>query len=74
MSENNGFVSCLTWPFRGVWDLITFIVRLTGRLLAVLIGIVLMILGVVLTLTVIGAILGIPLVLFGFLIVIRGLW
>jgi hypothetical protein len=33
-----------------------------------------MIVGVILTITVIGAIVGIPLIIFGFLLTIRGFW
>jgi len=46
--------------------------KLTGRLVAAILGLVLMIVGVILCLTVIGAILGIPLLIFGFLLMIRG--
>jgi cobalamin biosynthesis protein CobD/CbiB len=61
-------------PFIWIWNFIAYIITLTGRLLAVVIGIVLMIVGVILTITVIGAIVGIPLILLGLLLVVRGLW
>jgi hypothetical protein len=50
------------------------IVALSGRLLAVVIGAVLMLLGVLVSLTIIGAIIGIPLAVVGLLIVLRGLF
>jgi hypothetical protein len=62
----------LLWPFVAIWRLVTLIFELTGRLLAAVIGLVLMIVGAVLTATVIGAVVGIPLIGFGFLLVIRG--
>ena len=62
------------WPFVAVWRLITGIVELTGRLLAVLLGLLLMIVGTLLTLTIIGAVVGIPLLIVGFLLIIRGLF
>ena len=74
MSEREQNVSCLLWPFWAIWRLVVGIVEVTGRLVAILLGIVLMIVGVVLTATVIGAVVGIPLVLFGLLLVVRGLW
>jgi hypothetical protein len=37
-------------------------------------GVVLMILGVIISLTVIGAVVGVPILLFGFLLVVRGLF
>jgi hypothetical protein len=62
------------WPFAAVWNLVAYIVMLTGRLLAVVLGFLFLILGVVLTVTVIGAIIGIPLGVIGVLMIIRGLW
>lgn len=73
MSKDNN-VSCLVWPFWVVWRLVAGIVEATGRLVAVLIGLVLMIVGVVLTITIVGGIVGVPLIVFGFLLMIRGLW
>jgi hypothetical protein len=64
----------LLWPFVLVWRFVTWILGLTGRLLAILLGVVLMILGVVISLTIIGAILGVPLAILGFLLVLRGLF
>jgi hypothetical protein len=62
------------WPFAAIWNLVAYFVMLTGRLLAVILGFVFLILGVILTVTVIGAIIGIPLGVIGILIIIRGLW
>jgi hypothetical protein len=61
-------------PFIWLWNFIAYIITLTGRMIAVILGIVLMILGAILTITVVGAILGIPLIIFGLLLVVRGLW
>jgi len=47
---------------------------MTGRLVAILLGIVFMVVGVIATLTVIGAIIGVPMFLFGVLLVFRGLF
>lgn len=65
---------CLLKPFVWVWNLIAAIVTLTGRFLAVILGLVLIVVGIILIITVIGAILGIPLVVIGILLVVRGLW
>ncbi len=64
----------LLWPFVWIWNLIAYIVMLTGRMVAVILGLVLMLAGVILTITVVGAIAGIPLCIIGVLLVIRGLW
>ncbi len=60
------------WPFVALWRLLAGIIQVTGRLVAAILGLVLMIVGVVVSLTVIGAIVGVPLIIFGFLLVVRG--
>ena len=62
------------WPFAAIWNLVAWIVGLTGRMIAVVLGLVFLIVGALLTITVVGAILGIPMIIFGLLLVIRGLW
>jgi hypothetical protein len=66
--------SCLLWPFSAIWRLVVFVFELTGRIVAIALGIVLLILGVLVSLTVIGAVVGIPMALFGLLLVMRGLF
>lgn len=65
---------CLLKPFVWLWNLIVYIVTLTGRFLAVILGLLLIVAGIILTITVVGALLGIPLVIIGILLVVRGLW
>ena len=62
------------WPFVALWRLVTWILELTGRLVAVVLGVVFMAVGAILSVTVIGAILGVPLFLFGVLLTFRGLF
>jgi hypothetical protein len=62
------------WPFWAIWKLVIGIVAWTGRLVAVILGIVFMIVGIVLTATVVGAIIGIPFIIFGLLLMLRGLF
>jgi hypothetical protein len=54
--------------------MVSWILGLTGRVIAVLLGFTLLVTGLLLTVTVIGAILGIPLVILGFALVVRGLF
>jgi membrane protein YqaA with SNARE-associated domain len=75
MSESNGKrIPILLWPFYAIWRLLTFVLTVVGRLLCSLLGIALMIAGVVVAMSVIGAPLGIPLAALGFLLVIRALF
>jgi hypothetical protein len=62
------------WPFWAIWRLLTWFVRLTGRLIAIVLGFAMIIIGAVLTITVVLLPLGIPLIIFGFLLVMRGLF
>ena len=62
------------WPFYAIWRLLTWIVKLTGRLIAVILGFTLIIIGAILSITVILLPLGIPMIMFGFLLAMRGLF
>ena len=62
------------WPFAALWDLLAFLLSLIGRVAAALVGLALVALGIVLTLTVIGGIIGIPLMVLGFLLLVRSLF
>ena len=62
------------WPFYAIWRLLTWIVKLTGRLIAVILGFALIIIGAVLCITVILLPLGVPMIVFGFLLAMRGLF
>ncbi len=64
----------IIWPFRLLWNLVIWVINLTGRFVAILIGLVLLLLGVALSATVIGAIIGIPMAVFGGALLLRGLF
>ena len=72
--EHKHKVPWYLWPFWAIWKLVVGIVAATGRLVAVILGLVFLIVGVVLTVTVIGAIVGIPFIIFGLLLMLRGLF
>lgn len=59
------------WPLWALWRLLTLILGATGRLVAALIGIALMVVGLVVSLTIVGAPIGIPLAALGFLLLLR---
>ncbi|MGB8644566.1 MAG: hypothetical protein WCF84_04965 [Anaerolineae bacterium] len=67
-------VPVLLFPFWALWHFVTGILTVTGRLLAIVLGLVVMIVGLVLSFTLIGAIVGIPLAILGFMLVLRGLF
>jgi hypothetical protein len=74
MSEENRRTPWFLWPFVAIWRLVAWIVELTGRLVAVILGAVFMIVGAIVSVTIIGAVIGIPLGILGFMMVLRGLF
>jgi membrane-bound ClpP family serine protease len=66
-------VSCLAWPFVAIWRFLAFVLALTGRLLALVLGFALLLLGILASLTGIGAVIGIPLAIAGLLLLARAL-
>jgi len=71
--SGNG-VPILLWPFYAIWRFLTFVLELIGRLLCALLGIGLMIAGVTITLSIVGAPIGIPLASVGFLLLVRAIF
>ena len=75
MSNSAGrHIPWILWPVYAVWKLLTFILKVTGRIICALMGLALMAAGVAISLSIIGAIVGIPLIAFGFLMTIRTLF
>ena len=74
MQRTEHRIPWILWPFVALWRLIAMIVEFTGRIVAVVLGAVLMIVGIVVSLTIIGAVVGIPLAILGLLLVLRGLF
>ena len=67
-------VPLLLLPFAWLWRLLGFFIVLAGRMVCALLGFVLMVAGVALALSVVGAPVGIPLSVLGFLLLVRALF
>jgi len=74
MTTHEKHIPWYLWPFAAIWKLLAVIVEMTGRLVAMILGIVLMIAGGLVSLTVIGAIIGIPLAVIGLLLFLKGIF
>ncbi|MCI0516381.1 MAG: hypothetical protein L0Y45_00960 [Woeseiaceae bacterium] len=74
MSSDNGSVPWILWPFHAVWRLLTLILEITGRIICAILGLVLMAAGVAISLSIVAAPIGIPMAVFGFLLLIRALF
>ncbi len=61
------------WPFIAIWNLLALVLNITGRVLAGVLGVVLMIVGIALTMMVAGAPVGIPFAVVGLLLIIRSI-
>ena len=62
------------WPFARMWDLLSYILKLTGRVVGVIFGLIFMTTGIILTVTLITAPVGIPLIILGFLLLVRSVF
>jgi hypothetical protein len=74
MTQTKHHTPWFLWPFAALWRLLATIVELTGRFVAMILGIVFIVVGVIVSLTVVGAIVGIPLAIVGLLLFLRGLF
>ncbi len=64
----------ILWPFYAVWRIVTFVFELTGRIIAAIIGLALMVAGVTITISIVAAPIGVPIIAFGFLLLVRALF
>ena len=64
----------ILWPFVAVWRMLTMILALTGRIICAVLGLVFMAVGVTVSLSIVGAPLGVPLAAFGLLLLVRSLF
>jgi hypothetical protein len=67
-------IPVLLWPFVMLWAFVGFVLRTVGRIVCGVLGLALMAVGVALSLTVVGAIIGVPLTAFGLLLLVRALF
>ncbi|MEZ4557508.1 MAG: hypothetical protein R2854_13840 [Caldilineaceae bacterium] len=68
-------VPWIFWPFVAIWRLLTGLLDLVGRLVLIVIGLTLGVIDVyVLSMTVIGAIVGVPLAILSLMLMVRGIF
>jgi len=73
-SQTKKHIPWYLWPFAALWKLLSVIVEMTGRFVAMVLGIVFIVVGVIVSLTIVGAIVGIPLAIVGLLLLLRGIF
>lgn len=74
MTTQKQHIPWYLWPFAAIWKLISVIVELTGRFVAMVLGLVLVLAGGLISLTLVGAIVGIPLGMVGLLLFFHGMF
>ena len=73
-TQTKKYIPWYLWPFVALWKLLAVIVEMTGRFVAMVLGVVFIIVGIIVSLTIIGAIVGIPLAIIGLLLLLRGIF
>ena len=73
-TQSKNHVPWYLWPFAALWKLLAVIVELTGRFVAMVLGLVFMLVGVIVSLTIIGAIVGVPMAVIGLLLFLKGIF
>jgi hypothetical protein len=73
-NQSKGRIPWYLWPFAAIWKLLAIIVEMTGRFVAMVLGILLIFAGVLVSLTIVGAIVGVPLAIIGLLLFLRGIF
>ena len=74
MTTHKQSIPWYLWPFAAIWKLLAVIVEMTGRFVAMILGIVFVVVGVIVSLTIVGAIIGVPLAVIGLLLFFRGMF
>ncbi len=64
----------ILWPFVAIWRMLTWVLRVTGRIVCAVLGIAFMAIGVAISLSIVAAPLGIPVAVLGMLLMIRALF
>ena len=73
-NETKSHIPWYLWPFAAIWKLLAVIVEMTGRFVAMVIGVVFIIVGIIVSLTIVGAIVGVPLAVVGLLLLLKGIF
>ena len=61
----------LLWPFQLIWVFISFLFGLMVAVISIVAAIVTIVLGVILTITLLGSFMGIPLIILGALLLLK---
>ena len=66
--------SCLLWPITAPVRMVRFLLKSAGRLAFIIVGFGLIMVGVMVSFTIVGACIGIPFILLGVSLILRGLF
>ncbi len=74
MKKDRKRIPWFLFPFWLIWKLVTGIVEFTGRIIAIGLGFVLMVVGILVSATIVGLIVGLPMIFIGILLVLQGIF
>lgn len=66
--------SLVLLPFKWAWLFTAFFIQGIGRLFTIFLGLALMLVGMLLILTIVGSVFGVPILIFGFVLLVRGMF
>ncbi|HZJ85563.1 MAG TPA: hypothetical protein VFC83_00430 [Erysipelotrichaceae bacterium] len=68
------FIVMLTFPFRLLFEIAMFFITLIGKGLSLLLGIFLTLIGILISMTIVGLIIGLPIMMLGLSIILSALF
>ncbi|MGE5176137.1 MAG: hypothetical protein ACM3JJ_07135 [Hyphomicrobiales bacterium] len=74
MAHAQSSVPFFLWPFYAIWKVVSFVLVTTGRVVCGVLGLVFMFVGILLTVSIAGAPVGMPLAFVGGLLLVRALF
>ncbi|MCX8062882.1 MAG: hypothetical protein N3D16_09910 [Anaerolineales bacterium] len=74
MRKEHKRIPWFLFPFWFIWRFITGIMEFTGRVTAIVLGFALMVAGILVSATIVGLFIGLPMVMIGILLVLRSLF
>ena len=67
-------LALITWPFRLLYKIGMFFISLVGKTISLMLGLVLLVLGILISMTIVGLVIGLPFIMMGSLIMLSALF
>lgn len=67
-------IALITFPFRLLYNIAKFIIQLVGKGISLIFGIIITFLGIIISMTIVGLLIGLPIMMLGLSIVLSALF